>query len=151
MRCNHSSIIELQRPLIVAYIDAVWRHRSGSTLDQVTACWLTVLSNYQNQCWFIVKAVVWPRLRPILQDVFKIWIRKMSLQNTHVAFFMSRRGQWVKPVEPYITWNAARAFTLSHWCYINCTFWTKGDLFTHIYSGASLEPVTALLVQGSVD
>ena len=33
--------------------DAIWRHRSGSTLGQVMACCLTAPSHYLNQCWEI--------------------------------------------------------------------------------------------------
>ena len=31
--------------------DAIWWHRSGSTLAQVMACCLTAPSHYLNQCW----------------------------------------------------------------------------------------------------
>ena len=30
--------------------DTIWRHKSGSTLDQVMACCLTAPSHYLNQC-----------------------------------------------------------------------------------------------------
>ena len=33
--------------------DAIWSHRSGSTLAQVMACCLTTPSHYLNQCWLI--------------------------------------------------------------------------------------------------
>ena len=39
--------------------DAIWRHRSGSTLDQVMACCLTAPSHYLNQCWPIISKVLW--------------------------------------------------------------------------------------------
>ena len=39
--------------------DAIWRHRSGSTLAQVMACCLTALSHYLNQCWLIISKVLW--------------------------------------------------------------------------------------------
>ena len=39
--------------------DAIWRHRSGSTLAQVMACWLTAPSHYLNQCWLIISKVHW--------------------------------------------------------------------------------------------
>ena len=39
--------------------DAIWRHRSGSTLAQVMACCLTPPSHYLNQCWFIISKVQW--------------------------------------------------------------------------------------------
>ena len=37
--------------------DAIWRHRSGSTLAQVIACCLTAPSHYLNQCWDIISKV----------------------------------------------------------------------------------------------
>ena len=39
--------------------DTIWRQRSGSTLDQVMACCLTVPSHYLNQCWLIISEVQW--------------------------------------------------------------------------------------------
>ena len=36
--------------------DAIWRHRSGSTLAQVMGCCLTTPSHHLNQCWLISKA-----------------------------------------------------------------------------------------------
>ena len=39
--------------------DAMWRHRSGSTLAQVMACCLTTPSHYLNQCWVIISKVQW--------------------------------------------------------------------------------------------
>ena len=37
--------------------DAIWQHRSGSTLAQVMACCLTTPSHYLNQCWLIISKV----------------------------------------------------------------------------------------------
>ena len=34
--------------------DAIWRHRSGSTLTQVMACCLTTPNHHLNQCWRII-------------------------------------------------------------------------------------------------
>ena len=39
--------------------DAIWRQRSGSALAQVMACCLTAPSHYLNQCWLIIKGVLW--------------------------------------------------------------------------------------------
>ena len=39
--------------------DAIWWHRSGSTLAQVMACCLTAPRNYLNQCWLIISKVQW--------------------------------------------------------------------------------------------
>ena len=37
--------------------DAIWWHRTGSTLDQVMAWCLTAPSHYLNQCWLIISKV----------------------------------------------------------------------------------------------
>ena len=37
--------------------DAIWRHRSVSTLAQVMACCLTAPSHYLNQCWLIISKI----------------------------------------------------------------------------------------------
>ena len=39
--------------------DAIWWHRSGSTLAQVMACCLTAPRHYLNQCWLIINEVQW--------------------------------------------------------------------------------------------
>ena len=39
--------------------DALWPHRSGSTLDQVIAWCLRAPSHYLNQCWLIISEVLW--------------------------------------------------------------------------------------------
>ena len=39
--------------------DAIWWHRSGSTLAQVMACCLTAPSHYLNQYWLIISKVLW--------------------------------------------------------------------------------------------
>ena len=39
--------------------DAIWRHRSGSTLAHVMACCLMAPSHYLNQCWLVINKVQW--------------------------------------------------------------------------------------------
>ena len=39
--------------------DAIWQHRSRSTLAQVMACCLTAPSHYLNQRWLIITKVQW--------------------------------------------------------------------------------------------
>ena len=39
--------------------DAIWRHRSMSTLAQIMACCLTAPSHYLNQCWLMISEVLW--------------------------------------------------------------------------------------------
>ena len=40
-------------------VDTIWCHRSGSTLAQVMACFLTAPSHFLNQYWLIVSKVLW--------------------------------------------------------------------------------------------
>ena len=40
--------------------DAICQHWPGSPLAQVMACCLTAPSHYLNQCWLIIKCVLWP-------------------------------------------------------------------------------------------
>ena len=37
----------------------IWWHKTGSTLAQVMACWLTAPSPYLNQCWLVISKVHW--------------------------------------------------------------------------------------------
>ena len=39
--------------------DAIWWHRSGSTLTQIMACCLKTSSHYLNLCWLIINRVLW--------------------------------------------------------------------------------------------
>ena len=39
--------------------DAIWWQRSDSTLTQVMACCLTAPSHYLNQCWLLIRKVLW--------------------------------------------------------------------------------------------
>ena len=39
--------------------DAIWRHRSGSTLAQVMACCLTAPSHYLDWCWLTISKIQW--------------------------------------------------------------------------------------------
>ena len=57
--------------------DAIWQHRSGSTLAQVMACCLTAPSHYLNQCWLIISEVQW---RAISQETCQPSTIKISLE-----------------------------------------------------------------------
>ena len=39
--------------------DAIWGHKSQSTLAQVMSCFLKAPSHYLNQCWFLFSEVLW--------------------------------------------------------------------------------------------
>ena len=61
--------------------DAIWRHRTMSTLAQVMACCLTAPSHYLNQCWLIINWVLWHSLS---YKMLKISILDMSLKITYL-------------------------------------------------------------------
>ena len=46
--------------------DAIWRHKTGSTLAQIIACCLMTPSHYLNQCWLIISKVQWQSPGPRL-------------------------------------------------------------------------------------
>ena len=52
--------------------DAIWWHRSGSTLAQVMACCLTTPSHYLNQCWLIISEVQWHSYYNLTRDASTI-------------------------------------------------------------------------------
>ena len=47
--------------------DTIWRHRSGSTLAQLMACYLTAPSHYLKQCWLTMEGVAF------IQEQFHQW------------------------------------------------------------------------------
>ena len=81
--------------------DAIWPHRSGSTLTQVMACCLTAPSHYRNQWWLIIKAVLWhspegnfTRSAHELKSI--ACVRNYPFKSTTT----SPRGQWVNSSPP---------------------------------------------------
>ena len=45
--------------IILCLGDAIWRHRSGSSLVQAMACRIKATSRYLSQCWLITSKVKW--------------------------------------------------------------------------------------------
>ena len=77
--------------------DAIWRQWSWTTLAQVMACFLTAPSHYLNQCWLIIRGVLWhtseSSFAGIAQGIDSGYeFEKDILKN----IFKSPRGQWVK-------------------------------------------------------
>ena len=72
--------------------DAIWRHRSGSTLAQAMAWCLTVPSYYLNQCWQIASEALCHSYngRAISQNLLV-----MSLKITYFILFPDLTGHWV--------------------------------------------------------
>ena len=79
--------------------DAIWRQWSWTTLAQVMACCLTAPSHYLNQCWLIIRGVLWhtseSSFAGIAQGIDSGYeFEKDILKN----IFKSPRGQWVNGV-----------------------------------------------------
>ena len=60
--CPHGSNWQISIDLVMAWCreaDAIWGNRSRSTLAQVMAWCLMAPRHYLNQCWLIIKGVLW--------------------------------------------------------------------------------------------
>ena len=80
--------------------DAIWRHRSGSTLARVMACCLMAPSHYLNQCWLIISQVLWHLPEDnFTQNTQYIhpWYEFENHKFKEIA--TSPRGQWVNAKE----------------------------------------------------
>ena len=96
--------------------DAIWRQWSWTTLAQVMACCLTAPSHYLNQCWLIIRGVLWhtseSSFAGIAQGIDSGYeFEKDILKN----IFKSPRGQWVKRdhiinTVTQINWSKSESF-----------------------------------------
>ena len=64
--------------------DAILRPKSGSTLAQVMACWLTAPSHYLNQCWLIISKIWWHSSEGNFIRSTSATIHKFSLKITYL-------------------------------------------------------------------
>ena len=79
--------------------DAIWRHRSGSTLAHAMACCLPAPSHYLNQCWFLIDEVLWHSFESNFIVSAKATMLYNEVQNdTFKITATSPRGQWVNLV-----------------------------------------------------
>ena len=62
----------------------IWRHRTGSTLDQLMACCLTATSHYLNHCWCIICKVLGIHLRVLSKEDQKIQLSKTRLNTAYL-------------------------------------------------------------------
>ena len=72
--------------------DAIWSHRSGSTLAQIMACCLMSPSHYLKQCWFVMNRVLWHYVKSTSPQVLKISIDQMNLKCTLETFLTHLPG-----------------------------------------------------------
>ena len=77
--------------------DTTQWHRSGSTIAHVRACCLTAPSHYLNQCWLIIRGVLWhspdgsfTRYGQDICSWYEFGNYKFKISTA------SPRGQWVK-------------------------------------------------------
>ena len=81
--------------------DAIWRHRSGSTLARVMACCLTAPSHYLNQFWLIISKVLWHSSDGNFIRDTTVTIHYSWLENCLPKIILkSPRGQWVNSLDP---------------------------------------------------
>ena len=83
--------------------DAIWQHRSGSTLAQVMACCLTTPSHYLNQCWLIISEVLrHSRYGNFTGNAVKICILNMSLKIANLITEVHLPEANVRPSDAYM-------------------------------------------------
>ena len=75
---KHAYNIDSLRPS-----DAIWWHRSRSTLAQVMACCLMAPSHYRNQCWLIFSKVQWHPLEGNCTKIAQSLITKINNLKFH--------------------------------------------------------------------
>ena len=73
--------------------DAIWWHRTWSTVLQVMVCCLTVPSHYLNQCWLIVSEVLCQFYRNV-EDISILDINEFE-NDQFMMTATSPRVQWV--------------------------------------------------------
>ena len=83
--------------------DAIFWHRSGSTLAQVMACCLMAPSYYLNQCWLFISEVNFTKIpQPLITNI--------SLKITWIKFYSSLPG-----ANELISWVL---LSLSCYCFV---------------------------------
>ena len=122
--------------------DAVWWHRSGSTLVQVMACNLTAASHFRNQCWLIINDACY-RLAEgnFTETVPDITLYKVCKNYIFENTATSPRGQWVDLMERLIvtiyhisnghqgmSWHKLITYTNSLWP--SDVIWRQGSRST---------------------
>ena len=134
--------------------DAIWRQWSWTTLAQVMACCLTAPSHYLNQCWLIIRGVLWHSsensFTGIAQGIDSGYeFEKNILKN----IFKSPRGQWVKSTKKskciHVHYNT-NSFVMI--CIKSCQrpFQKRFDIMQHLhhYEWYQYHTITVWVSQG---
>ena len=103
--------------------DAIWRQWFWTTLAQVMACCLTAPSHYLNQCWLIIRGVLWhtseSSFAGIAQGIDSGYeFEKDILKN----IFKSPRGQWVNSIS-LTHWGRVTNLSVSKLCHLWIRRW----------------------------
>ena len=72
----------------------MWRQRSESTLVQVKTCHLAAPNHYLNQCWLLIKDVLWHS--PESNFTISAWSPNMHWSLHLWNYHPIPHGQWVK-------------------------------------------------------
>ena len=92
IKCKCGTVIILLWPS-----DAIWQHRTGTTLAQIMAWCLTALmpNHYLNQCWVLISGVLWHSPEIIFTASFQAIIPYNEFENYTVKITAtSPRGWW---------------------------------------------------------
>ena len=84
--------------------DNIWRHKSRSTLTRVMACCLTAPSHYLNQCWLLIKEVLWHLPKQLHSE----WPSYYSV-NWFLPYFKHYRHISYGPLTRYVKLRVAHA------------------------------------------
>ena len=109
--------------------DAIWWHRSGSTLTRVTACCLTALCHYLNQCWLLISEVLWHSSESNFTASAQATVLYNEFENYSFKITAtSPRGQRVDISMMYATlWNTKQKRILTYLVYL----YKSGPAFNH--------------------
>ena len=68
--------------------ETIWRRRSGSTLDKLTACCLMAPSHYLNQCWLKITGISQFQLGNFTENEEKTCWQKFKFKNKSLKILM---------------------------------------------------------------
>ena len=105
MKVYHSYwLIQLTIPTAIKSLrpsDDTWQHWSWTTLAQVMACCLTAPSHYLNQCWLIIRGVLWHSSENSFAGIAQGINAGYEFEKDILKIiFKSPRGQWVNSSWP---------------------------------------------------
>ena len=112
--------------------DTIWRHKSGSTLAQVMASFLTAPSHYLNQCGLVISKVQWHSSECNFTRDTSAISQWNKLENyLSKILFQSPWGQWVNSQGMYLfsqnisaaTSDGLRLTPYRHWRYLRLAPW----------------------------